>query len=168
MKARPRQMLAFLVALSGCRPDVVAPPNPPTVSALFDPTATPPVVPTPNNLAFRGGDGTHLNIVDLPTDSPAQVEFNAYLRTLSGFPSTSTAVTAFAAPIDPASVTVGGSVLVVDATTGTLLDPSAVQASVTPDGTRIVIQPTQRWELGHQFAVLVFGDNDPQGVRGAA
>src|SRR4051812_2440098 len=97
-------LCVFLVVLAGCEPDVTAPPNPPTVTALFAPTASPPVVPTPNDLAFRGGDGKHLAIVDLPTDSPAQRDFNTYLRGLDGFPSSSTASAAFSAPIDPASV----------------------------------------------------------------
>jgi hypothetical protein len=172
MEARPRRLLALLIAVAGCRPDVVAPPNPPTVSALFDPTASPPVVPTPNDLAFVGGDGKHLNIVDLATDSPAQRDFNAYLRTLDGFPTSSTAAMAFSGPVDPttvqpASASSPGSVIVVDTTTGTALDSTNVQVTASSDGTSVTVQPTQRWEIGHQFAVMIFGGRDPDGVKGA-
>jgi hypothetical protein len=134
------------------------------VTAEFDPNATPPVVPTPTDLALRGGGGT-LNIPDLPTDSPAQRSLNAYLRTLNGFPTSSTASARFSAPLDPASVAAGQSVLVIDLTTRTPLDPAAVTATVTDS--QIVITPTQRWTPGHTFGVAVFGGQDPNGVRGA-
>jgi hypothetical protein len=107
-----------------------------------------------------------LNIPDLPTDSPAQRNLNAYLRTLPGFPTTSTASARFSAALDPATVATGRSVLVVDLTTGTVLDPSTVTA--TARGAQIVITPTQRWTPGHRFGVLVFGGEDPNGVRGAS
>jgi len=92
------------VGVVSCEPDVAPPPGPVGGStALFDPLATPPVVPTPNDLAFIGGDGVHLNVPDQPTDSAAQRAFNAYLRTLTGFPAASTASTRFSMAIDPAS-----------------------------------------------------------------
>jgi len=151
---------------AACQPPVDRQPrDTPTVTAEFDPTATPPVVPTPTDLALRGGNGT-LNVPDLPTDTPAQRSLNAYLRTLNGFPTSSTASARFSAPLDPATVVAGQSVLVIDLTTETPLDSSAVTA--TSVDSQIVITPTQRWTPGHQFAVLVFGGTDPNGVRGAA
>src|SRR6476469_3314410 len=99
-----RFQLATLLLLSGCQPPIEHPPGPvPVVVAEFDPRATPPVVPTPNDLAFLGGDGKHLNIMDLPTDSPAQRALNAYLRTLDGFPPETPAAAAFTGGLDPAS-----------------------------------------------------------------
>jgi dienelactone hydrolase len=163
----------LVFAVAACQPDV-APPPPPvanSATAAFDPLATPPVVPTPNDLAFIGGDGTHLNIPDLPTDSAAQRNFNAYLRTLTGFPSSSTATTTFTAPIDLASATIQtatspGSIVVVDTTTGALVE--AVTPSLSADGTELVLTPATRWTSGHRYAVLLFGDDDPVGLRAQA
>src|SRR5262249_3215014 len=154
-------------------PDVAAPPPPVANSATarFDPLAMPPVVPTPNDLAFIGGDGTHLNIPDLPTDSAAQRNFNAFLRTLTGFPSSSTALTSLTAPIELASAriqttTSPGSIVVVDTTTSTLVE--AVTPSLSADGTVLVLTPDARWTSGHRFAVMLFGDDDPVGLRAQA
>jgi len=171
MHAHTRRLFTAALILSGCKPDVTAPPNPPTVSALFDPAASPPVVPTPNDLAFRGGDGIHLNVPDFVTDSAAQRDFNAYLRTLDGFPTVSSLSAAFSGPLDPLSVqlpssTARGSVLVIDTTLHTLLDGSAVTATLTPDGTRVVIATTSRFAPGHRYAALVIGGLDPDGVHG--
>ncbi len=135
--------LALAVA-PGCEPKVNPPPAALSgaVTALFDPLAAPPVVPSPNDLAFIGGDGTHLNIPDQPTDSPAQMAFNAYLRSLTGFPSSSTASTRFSGALDPASATVQtamapGSIVVVDTTTAGLAP--GVNASVSSDGTTLTL-----------------------------
>src|SRR5690348_5115640 len=98
-------VLACICIFGGCEPHVVGPaPLAPTVTARFDPTASPPVVPTPNDLALRTGDHVHLDIPDLPGDSAAQRALNAYLRTLTGFPSSTRASAPFSAPIDPASI----------------------------------------------------------------
>ncbi len=159
-----------LVAATSCEPDVAPPPAPlPGVTALFDPTATPPVVPTPTDLAFVGGDGVHLNVPDLPTDSPAQRALNAFLRTLTGFPAASTAMAHFSGPIDPASATVQtpnspGSIVVVDTTAGVLVDASA---HVAGDGTELDITPASRFAPGHRYAILLFGGVDPIGLRPA-
>src|SRR4051794_2277395 len=110
-----------LLGAMGCEPPIVAGPTPaPTVVAAFDPRAMPPVVPTPNNLAFRGGDGVHLNVPDQPTDSPEQRAINAFLRMLDGFPPNTPARAGFSGALAPASVRLPapgqtpGSVLVFD------------------------------------------------------
>jgi dienelactone hydrolase len=159
-----RMLFIFFCA---CQPDIEQTPIRPTVVAEFNPTATPPVVPTPTDLAFLGGDGKHLNVPDLPADSPAQRRFNAFLNTLDGFPAASIASTRFSAQLNAATVTSsnGGSVLVFDLTTGMPLD--AFTATLEPDGVTIRITPAQRWAKGHRFAVLVFGGSDPAGVQGA-
>lgn len=162
-----RRRLLGLLLIAACQPPVEEPrPPEPVVTAAFDPTASPPVVPTPNDLALRGGGGT-LNVPDLPTDSAAQRRLNAFLRTLDGFPAASTASARFSAPLDPATVTVGGSVLVFDLTAQTLLDPMQVSAVLGPGGTQVVITPSERWTPGHRFAVLLFGGDDPAALRGA-
>jgi hypothetical protein len=166
-----RSVVAAALALTvvACEPDV-APPPPPVagVTALFDPLANPPVVPTPNDLAFRGGDGVHLNIVDQPTASAAERALNQYLRQLDGFPPSSTARTRFSGAIDPASLTVAtasapGSVVVVDTTTAAIVD--GVSASLGSDGATLTLTARRRWPSGHRIAVAVFGDTDPMGLR---
>jgi hypothetical protein len=161
MRCRVQHLIVLL--LSGCMPDVIEPANPPVVTAVFDPTASPPAVPLPNDLAFRGGDGVHLAIVDQPTDSPAQRDFNAYLRTLDGFPTASTASAAFSAPLDPASI--AGAVLVIDTQTGMRVE--GITTTLSRDGKRIIVTPGARWLPAHRYAVLVMGGRDPAGVRGA-
>ena len=157
------------VGVAACEPHVAPPPGPVGGStALFDPLATPPVVPTPNDLAFLGGDGVHLNVADQPTDSAAQRAFNAYLRTLTGFPAASTASANFSTAIDPTSATVQtatapGSLVIVDATTGALVETAT--ATVSSDGTRLDIVEPSRWTAGHKYAVLVFGGDDAAALR---
>jgi hypothetical protein len=176
MQTLARTVIALVgVALAaGCEPPVASPPPPtPTSVALFDPLGTPPVVPTPNDLAFTGGDGTHLNVPDQPTDSPAQRALNAYLRRLDGFPASSTASTTFSAPLDATTVsltaaTAPGSIVLLDTTSLTLLGPSAVTASLSTDGKTLLLTPSMPLVAGHRYAVLVFGGHDAAGLRGAA
>jgi hypothetical protein len=157
------------VGVVACEPDVAPPPGPVGGStALYDPLASPPVVPTPNNLAFIGGDGVHLNVPDQPTDSAAQRAFNAYLRTLTGFPAASTATSSFSTPLDPTSATVQtamapGSIVIVDTTTGALVENATAQ--VSSDGTVLEIFDTARWTAGHTYAVMVFGGDDAAALR---
>jgi hypothetical protein len=158
--------------LSGCAEDVGNPQKPgPFIVAAFDPTASPtPQIPLPNDLLKTGGDGTHLNVPDLPGESPAQVDFNHYLNTLDGFPSSTPGSFAFSGPVDPASVTVGsptmnGSVVIFDVTA--MMPFTDFTLMVSADGTMVTITPTKRWASGHTFFVMVFGGSDPAGVKGA-
>jgi hypothetical protein len=126
-------------------------------------------LPSPNDLAFVGGDGVHLNVPDEPGQSPAQLAFNAYLRTLTGFPPSSTAITSFSAPLDPTSLsiettTAPGSIIVVDTTTSMLA--TGLGASLSTDGKTLNIADANRFTSGHQYAVLLFGNGDPMGLRG--
>ncbi|HEX6837578.1 MAG TPA: hypothetical protein VF334_13450, partial [Polyangia bacterium] len=174
MQALPRPAIVLLAALApmlGCEPTVKAPPPTPPISvALFDPLATPAVVPTPNDLAFTGGDGIHLNPPDTPGESAAQASLNAYLRRLNGFPASSTPTTSFSAPLDPASVTLmtamgAGSVILVDTTIGMLVGSG--MATVSSDGKTLEIVPSTPFTAGHRYAVVLFGGTDPLGLRGA-
>ena len=172
MRLPTRSLLIAAIALAGaCEPPVATPPAPPPTSvALFDPLATPAVVPTPNDLAFIGGDGTHLNPPDTPGESAAQASLNMYLRRLDGFPTSSTASTAFSAALDPASATLTtamglGSVTVVDTTSATLFGSAMV--SLSADGKTLAIVPSMPFTAGHRYAVLLFGGTDAAGLRGA-
>ena len=169
MRSRAGWLLLFVLG-TACEPDVILPPPaPPTVVALFDPTAQPPVVPTPNDLALMSGS---IMVPDQPTDSGAQRTLNAYLRMLNGFPATSVATEPFSGAIAPASVTLTtatapGSVQVVDTTTGQLVSPTQATVGVGTDGKSVTITPVGRWAPGHRFAVLLFGGDDPNALKGA-
>jgi hypothetical protein len=81
-----RCLALLLLALAGCEPDVDVRPRVEIAVAGFDPRATPPVLPAPNDLALMGADG---------------------------FPSSVPAIARFSAPLDPSSAT-PRSVIVVD------------------------------------------------------
>ena len=109
---------------------------------------------------------------DQPGDSEAQKAFNAYLRTLTGFPASSAATASFSGPVDPTSVrtetpTTPGSLVIVDTSTGTVVSGDEVITSVNADGTGLAISSKTRWTPGHRYAVLLFGNNDAVAVRGA-
>jgi hypothetical protein len=163
--------VALLLAGAGCEPDVTPAPLPqPFVAAELDLTAMPPVVPTPNDLAFKGGDGVHLNVPDLPSDSPAQRALNAYLRTLTGFPPGSPLQAQFSGALDPASLTVQtasqpGAIVVVDVTAGALA-PN-LSATLSSDGKTITVVSGDRFKSGHQYAALLVGGDDAHGLRAA-
>src|SRR5207237_5718939 len=117
--------------------------------------------------------GTHLNVPDGSNDSPAQKDFNHYLNTLDGFPSSTPGSFAFSGAVDPATVTAGspsvnGSVLIFDGTAMLPLGPSDYTLTPSSDGTRVGITPKRRWTSGSTFVVVIFGGSDATGVRGAA
>jgi hypothetical protein len=162
-------LLALLAASSGCEPHVVAPATVNTVTALFDPTAAPPVVPTPNDLAFIGGDGVHLNVPDEPGQSPAQLAFNAYLRSLTGYPPSSTANASFSAAIDPATAmaatATGGSIFVIDTTAG--MPVGGLVITVAADGKSLSIANPKLFTSGHRYSVMLLGGSATGGLHGA-
>jgi dienelactone hydrolase len=183
--------LALACAGLGCQADIKAQPKPPPlVVPLFDPQAMPrPQLPTPTDLAFLD-PVSHLRqptlqIPDFPDDSDAQKAFNAYLRTLDGFPSSSSANESFGtrnfttgkfdpAMIDPASLKAHGSmangsvVVIMLAPTPKLLEPTDYTLALSTDGTTLTITPTKRWQSGASFAVILIGGDDPAGLKGAA
>src|SRR3954471_5325374 len=95
---------AGVLALAACAPDIEHTEAPNQVVARFDPSQTPPVVPTPNDLAADPTTG-QLAITPAPGASDIDVEFTSYLNQLNGFPASSTANETFSAKLDPASVT---------------------------------------------------------------
>jgi hypothetical protein len=161
-----------LVFLASCQPDIVPANIGPTSVALFDPLASPAVVPQPTDLAFQGGDGMHLNVPIDPMSPPAQQAFNKYLNTLDGFPGTLDATTTFSTAIDPASATApsagkAGSVLVIDQKSSTVLQASEVTIKTSADGKTLIITPARRWQPGHHYTVALFGgQNNPSALKG--
>src|SRR5437762_625231 len=151
-------MLALLAL--GCEPTVNPPPGlAASITARFDPLGQPAVVPLPNDLALMGGNG-FLNVPDQPGDSAAQKAFNAYLRSLTGFPSSSGVSASFSGAVDPASVktqtaTTPGSLIVIDTSTATPVSGDDVVTTVSTDGTGVSIASKSRWTPGHRYAVLM-------------
>ncbi len=179
MKLRLLSPSAYLLSLlslgvTGCVAKIKMPAAPAaSINAVFDPLASPsPEIPLPNDLVKNGGDGVHLNVPDAPTDSPAQVDFNHYLNTLDGFPSSTPGSFSFSAAIDPTTLTIGtptiaGSVVVFDTTAPGPLGPSDYALSLGADGQSVTITPTKRWISAHQYVVAIFGGADANGVKGA-
>lgn len=118
MKALRSAALALLAA--SCTPEIASDPVPQRVIALYEPAAATPVLPLPNDLALDAATG-QLAVPDGERDSAAQKEFNAYLRSLDGFPTTATPTLSFSGPLDAATVS-ATSVKVLDMT-----DPAAVK-----------------------------------------
>lgn len=154
-----------LTTLSSCVADVPQSTSEQGVVALFNPAATPPVVPAPTDLVRVGGK------LQIPVD-PAEAEngalatFNNYLRGLDGFPPDSTASTTFSGAIDPASLDEG--VVIFDATTNTVLTAPAAVAKLEPSSgnTELVITTQSRWRNGHTYFVGLFSWQDSGTLRG--
>ena len=79
---------------------------PPTgqVTPVFDPSASPPAVPTPTDLARDAATGLLKVPVADATQNPAQAYLDSYLNTLNGFPSSATAEVKFTGELDEKSV----------------------------------------------------------------
>lgn len=152
-------------ALTGCVADVPQTTSDQGVVALFNPGATPPVVPAPTDLVRVGG---RLQIPADPAEASngALAAFNNYLRGLDGFPPDSTATTTFSGAIDPASIAEG--VVIFDATTGMPLTAPAAVASLEPSsgGTELVVSTQSRWRNGHTYFVGIFSWQESGAVRG--
>lgn len=151
---RLRLLCVTLWAL-GCAPEIPRDEVPLRVTALFDPAASPSVVPLPNDLARDPVTGLLTGVPDAPTASPAQAEFNAWLRTLDGFPTSAAATVTFDRALDPASVK-PEAVRVLDVTDE--VKPVEVSARTTAwaaDLKRLSISfPSAR---GHRYLVAVLG-----------
>lgn len=151
------------VGLVACEQPPAPEPAPDVVVAQFDPSAVPPVVPTPNDLAINPTTGRVEAPVD-PSTSPAQQEFTRdYLNTLDGFPTSSVATTPIA-ELDPTTLSTS-SVLLLD------LKPEAGLPQVIPElgydsqrGLLTVTPPRTGWPKGGHYAVAVIGGE--QGVKG--
>ncbi len=166
-----KRFVAFGLCALGtisCEPDVGTPKSNTegTLVAQYDPTAMPPVLPLPNDLVKQGGDGVHLNVPNGASDSDAQIAFNAYLNTLDGFPTASTASVSFSGAIDMATVN-AKSVMVLDLGTGMPLAAADYTAALDSTKQVVIITPTKRWQTGDSYAVLVFGGADANGIKGA-
>lgn len=118
MKALLPLAAAALLA-AACTPEIANDPVAARVIAIYEPAAATPVLPLPNDLALDAASGL-LTVPDGEGDSAAQKDFNAYLRTLDGFPTSATPSLTFSGPLDPKTLT-AANIRVLD-----LTDPAAV------------------------------------------
>ena len=151
---------------SACKP-VIEHTDPGTfIVARFDPSAVPPVLPTPNDLATNPATGL-LAVPISATANGADRAFYQWLNTLDGFPAAATATATFTGALNGTTVT---------ATTIKVHDLSAANAAVTTSvayadgadlaapGVLSVSPPTGGWLPGHRYAVAVVGGAN--GVKG--
>lgn len=134
----------------------------------FQPSATPPLVPTPNDLAIDPSTGTLQLPIDPTTSAANQAFVRDYLNTLNGFPtSTPGSAPVKGGTLDATTVN-ASSVRVLDLTPASGNTPTPVDAPVTWSAATNAIAlspPSGGWEKGHRYAVVVVGG--PSGVKAA-
>ena len=161
-------LLAAPLAL-GCTPDIDTDPVPEVMT--FEPTGMPPRVPEPSFLAINPATGKvdlGLAGIDVPESCAgvalgvrAQCEFNQYLESLDGFPSTAAARAPVSAAVDPASLTaanvavVHGPLSAADAAVPARAADVAVSAS--SDGRWIQLAPSKPWPVNRSVWIGVRG-----------
>lgn len=159
-----KKLAALTFVLVACDPDIARDPAPSAAVVVeFDPGATVPVLPLPNDLAIDPVTGK-ISVPPNPGASAAQNEFNAdYLSTLSGFPQESSATVSLSGDLDPSSVT-ASSVMTFDVTSGL---PAPVPLTPSYGNRRITLSPPAGgWLRGHRYGVLLLAGQG--GLRGAA
>lgn len=151
--------LVGALAIAACTPDIPKTTSTDHPIIAFDPAASVPVVPTPNDLAIDPTTGKVNAPID-PSSSAANQEFTRdYVNTLDGFPEgTPVASTPIVGgELNPASVN-ASSVLVSDLTVAASGGDPSVAATIQydPEGKRIVILPPNgAWTTGHKYDVAV-------------
>jgi hypothetical protein len=156
------------LVLAACAPDIAQNPGPgATVVVQFDPGAAIPVVPAPNDLALDP-KSRKVVVPPLPTDTPAQTEFNQqYLGTLDGFPYESAASVLVSGELDATSVN-ATTVVGIDVTIGKT-NPAGSAVALAPAYDRVkgvisVAPPGGAWTRGHTYAIALLAG--PNGLRG--
>ncbi|WP_164012628.1 hypothetical protein [Pyxidicoccus trucidator] len=151
---------ALALGAAACDPEIAkdAAPTSPVVVAEFDPSGSPAVVPSPNDLALNSATGL-VNAPVNPAAPAAEQEFTRdFVNTLNGFPASISASTTVK-DLDPLSVDTD-SVKIIDLYEGTPLSrpvPRDVVIGYNEDTDRInVIAPTG-WPKGGRFAVVILG-----------
>ncbi len=155
------------LAWFACTPNIKVDPPPSVITARFDPSAVPAVVPSPNDLATNPATG--LLAVPIPaTASAVDAEFYRYLNTLNGFPLTSTASTTFDGELNESTVS-PSTVKVFNVTEGlTEVTPSAITYVKTGDATAPakinITPPVGGWKAGNSYAIAIIGGST--GIKG--
>jgi len=156
---------ALTVIAFSCTPDISQTPSASVVQALFDPSASPPIVPTPTDLVFNRATRT-LNIPIDPNAKDAEKEFLGYLNTLDGYPADTPGRVSFSGALNPASVT-SANVRVMDfAANFTPVTGATISYSATPSSQIVISPPPTGWQNGKMFAVALIGGAN--GLKGSA
>lgn len=145
-----------------CAPDIGRDEVPQYVVAEFDPGATVPVVPTPNDLAINTQTGL-VELTDPEGATDAEKEFNKYLRTLDGFPTAATATALFDGDLDPATVT-AQAVKAFDVTTSPATELPLTELKW--DGAKKQITAKADWQPARTYVLALIGGDS--GLKGAA
>ncbi len=157
-----RQLLLSVLVVAACAPEIPNTPPSSTVVALFDPSLSPPLVPTPNDLA-TGANG-FLAVSAPPAATDADKVFYGWLNTLTGFPASVTSSTTFDGSLRSSTVTASG-VKVLDLTAGAAVTGVTLKYVDGAPSTVTVVPPATGWVPGHRYAVAIVGGT--AGVQGA-
>ncbi|HEY0712904.1 MAG TPA: hypothetical protein VGF45_09540 [Polyangia bacterium] len=141
--------------LGACTPDIDTDPLPEV--AQFEPTTTPPRVSEPSFLVVNPTTGRiDLSLAGIavpascedpvPLTARAQCEFNQYLQSLDGFPTTASARTPITAPVDLPSVVVPQTLAVFDARTQMPIPDVATSFDATAG--YLQVAPKRGWPIG--------------------
>jgi hypothetical protein len=162
--------MAGLALAAGCAPSIGKDPVP----AAMQWDATPPRVPGPSLLLINRSTGRiDLSQAGIPVadDCAAQTllpqaacEFDQYLQTLNGFPTTTAAMAPASATLDPATLTLGTNVVAV-AGTGA---PADVAVAFDRFSNFLTVAPQSPWDFGMIYWFAVRGyDNGVRTTEGA-
>ncbi|RKH45390.1 hypothetical protein [Corallococcus sicarius] len=154
---------AMALGAVACTPEIAQEaPNTNVGLAEFDPTGSPAVVPSPNDLAIRDG---LVNAPINPAASPAEQEFTRdYLNSLNGFPTSAIASTKVQ-DLDPRSLS-ERTVVFIDLKAGTPIATKPVTPTIayneTTDLINIIppVDPNTglpAWPKGGRYAVALIG-----------
>jgi dienelactone hydrolase len=161
------------MVLMGCVEDPEIMPAPTgQVEAMFDPVgddkSTPPVpvsIPTPTDLVKDPATGLLTGVPDRDGEGPAQLAFNAYLRTLDGYPTTATAEVRFTGKLKQETVN-KDTIIVFDVTAKKRITENLIydyREVDLPEDERIkslvriwkISDHGPPWERGHEYAFFV-------------
>jgi hypothetical protein len=151
---RKRLQPLVLVLVAACTPDVGTDTTPEELQ--FDPNSKPPRVSEPSLVVLNRSTGRidlSLAGIEVPMDCASQpaatrasCEFNQYLQSLDGFPTSAGARTPVSAPVDMATATVPGNVSVVEAKS--LQAFSDVTVGYDGPSRYLQIKPRKSWPAG--------------------
>lgn len=153
-------MAGLALAMAACAPDIAHDQTP--AAMQWDPA--PPRVPSPSGLIVN--PATHLLDFSLAgivvaddcaastTLPQAACEFDQWLQTLNGYPTTTPATAPASAPLDPATLTLGTNVVAV---TGAGTPLTNVAVGFDTGSNLLTIAPTSTWELATTFWFAVRG-----------
>ncbi|HVV16341.1 MAG TPA: hypothetical protein VHH90_03985 [Polyangia bacterium] len=165
-------LAGLALAAAGCAPTIGNDPVP----AAMQWNATPPRVPSPSLLVVNQTTGRidfGLAGIPVPDQCAAQdqlpeaaCEFDQYLQTLNGFPTTTTAMAPASAALDPTTLTLGTNVVALAAAPGGAGAAADVTVGFDPLGNFLTVAPRPTWELGTIYWFAVRGYDN--GVRTTA